>query len=130
MKSAINEVKKLVFKAIPTIDPELLNDICGDIEDTINNEIMKNERNAHILIDIAANAICHAVETRMLMATVLEFRPILIEGHHKHKCNNCGNMWEHSDDMAGNEEAHKCPNCREEQWTKYRGEDLLKKQKR
>jgi hypothetical protein len=42
-------------------------------------------------------------------------------GCHRHRCGNCHHIWEHSDDMMGNEEEHKCPECKEEQWTKYFG---------
>lgn len=39
-------------------------------------------------------------------------------GTHKHKCDSCGNVWEHSDDMAGNQEAHTCQ-CGEKQFYHY-----------
>lgn len=42
-------------------------------------------------------------------------------GYHKHMCDYCNCVWEHSDQMAGNDEAHKCPSCGNWQWTKYRG---------
>ena len=42
-------------------------------------------------------------------------------GTHKHKCPspNCKHVWEHSDSKWGDEEAHQCPLCRTEQWTKH-----------
>jgi hypothetical protein len=42
-------------------------------------------------------------------------------GYHRHKCGKCGCIWEHSNDMRGNDDAHKCPKCSEEQWVQYRG---------
>lgn len=46
------------------------------------------------------------------------------EGYHRHKCNNCGHIWEHSDCMAGDDDAHKCTKCGEEQWEKYKGNSI------
>ena len=46
------------------------------------------------------------------------------EGHHRHKCQDCGTVWEHSDRMAGNEAAHHCPSCKVELeggWFRYEG---------
>lgn len=40
---------------------------------------------------------------------------------HKHKCSQCGCVWEHKSDCADNEIAHQCPVCRTEQWVKYTG---------
>ena len=40
---------------------------------------------------------------------------------HRHKCDKCMTIWEHSNGMAGNDEAHKCPKCGKEEWCKYFG---------
>lgn len=40
---------------------------------------------------------------------------------HNHRCQNCGLVWSHSDLMAGDEEAHKCPRCGKTEWRKYNG---------
>lgn len=41
-------------------------------------------------------------------------------GHHWHKCDECGYVWEHADEMSGNDEAHQCV-CGEYQFYKYFG---------
>ena len=43
------------------------------------------------------------------------------DGSHKHKCNHCQHVWEHSNQCAGDKQAHTCQKCGEEQWYKYRG---------
>jgi hypothetical protein len=43
---------------------------------------------------------------------------------HLHRCQNCGTVWGHGNMMAGDIEAHKCPNCGaegKENWRIYRG---------
>ena len=42
------------------------------------------------------------------------------DGTHKHKCPKCSHVWEHSNSMAGNEDAHKCPRCSAPQWVRHR----------
>lgn len=42
-------------------------------------------------------------------------------GFHRHKCDNCKCIWEHSNKMSDNKKAHKCPKCGKEQWYKYLG---------
>jgi hypothetical protein len=32
-------------------------------------------------------------------------------GNHRHKCCDCGQVWEHSDDHNGSFESHTCPTC-------------------
>ena len=44
-------------------------------------------------------------------------------GTHKHQCWDCNTVWEHSDSLFGDEEAHKCPKCCEPQFVKYYGRD-------
>jgi len=51
-------------------------------------------------------------------------------GNHRHKCCDCGTVWEHSDDHAGSLESHTCPKCGREpiwpwdtNWAKYLGPD-------
>lgn len=39
---------------------------------------------------------------------------------HMHRC-SCGFIWRHSNDMAGNEAAHTCPNCSKQIWWHYLG---------
>ena len=39
-------------------------------------------------------------------------------GTHEHECDKCFTIWSHGDDMAGNEAAHRCPNCGHLQWWK------------
>jgi hypothetical protein len=43
-----------------------------------------------------------------------------MEGSHKHKCPECGFIWEHGDHNAGNDETHECP-CGTMVWTRYHG---------
>lgn len=45
-------------------------------------------------------------------------------GTHKHQCHRCKAVWEHSDDCAGNTEAHTCttPGCNTEAWAGYFGD--------
>lgn len=45
------------------------------------------------------------------------------DGMHRHKCESCHTVWEHSDNMAGNNFHHKCPKCGEEEWFRYFGPD-------
>ncbi|MEN9605040.1 MAG: hypothetical protein RJB39_725 [Candidatus Parcubacteria bacterium] len=42
---------------------------------------------------------------------------------HRHRCSNCGCIWEHDDSCYDNTEAHTCPTpgCGEEQYRKYNG---------
>jgi len=49
--------------------------------------------------------------------------PIKEEDIHKHKCNNCGHVWQHSDNCAGVTSEHTCPNCGNESWVRYNGTD-------
>lgn len=42
-----------------------------------------------------------------------------MSGTHKHKCRNCGEIWEHPDTMRGNKAAHTCQSCGCEQWSRY-----------
>lgn len=42
---------------------------------------------------------------------------------HRHKCWNCGLIWQHSDVCFGSEFAHTCMHCGELQWSKYFGDD-------
>lgn len=43
---------------------------------------------------------------------------------HKHKCDDCGVVWEHDAlCLADHTAAHKCPKCGKEQRTKYSGKD-------
>lgn len=39
---------------------------------------------------------------------------------HKHKCVNCGKIWEHGSGCCGDRKAHTCPDCKSEQWNIYR----------
>jgi predicted nucleic acid-binding Zn-ribbon protein len=41
---------------------------------------------------------------------------------HKHKCPECGFVWQHSNAMRGNQAAHQCP-CGGESFYHYFGED-------
>jgi hypothetical protein len=41
------------------------------------------------------------------------------EGHHAHCCSKCGLVWQHSDDMRGDENAHTCA-CGEMSWYQHR----------
>lgn len=54
-------------------------------------------------------------------------------GFHRHKCDDCGHIWEHKDSCAGNESAHTCI-CGKEEWYKYFGPEppasLPKKRKK
>lgn len=40
---------------------------------------------------------------------------------HEHKCPNieCGHIWKHGRDAAGDPHAHECPKCGTEQWYKH-----------
>ena len=44
------------------------------------------------------------------------------EGSHRHECGDCGYVWEHSNKCRGNDAAHQCPKCGEEEWGQYFGE--------
>ncbi len=44
-------------------------------------------------------------------------------GFHRHKCDNCGQIWEHSNSCAGNEHAHTCTTCGHKNWERYKGPD-------
>ena len=53
-------------------------------------------------------------------------------GNHRHKCCQCQQVWEHSDDFGGSTEAHTCPACgkvpdqgnpEDTGWMKYLGAD-------
>ena len=44
-------------------------------------------------------------------------------GTHKHKCSNCGNVWEHSNSCFGIKEFHKCSKYGEQEWWRYFGPD-------
>jgi hypothetical protein len=42
--------------------------------------------------------------------------------YHRHRCDRCGNVWEHHDDNAGVDAAHVCPQCGNDwQTTRYYG---------
>lgn len=41
---------------------------------------------------------------------------------HRHKCDECGNIWEHDDSCGGDDNAHKCPRCQKEQFVRYWGD--------
>lgn len=43
------------------------------------------------------------------------------DGFHRHKCDKCGHVWEHSDKCRGQEEPHICANCGDIQGWKYFG---------
>ena len=43
------------------------------------------------------------------------------KGFHRHKCNHCNHIWEHGEGCFCKIEPHKCPNCGNEQWVKYKG---------
>lgn len=45
------------------------------------------------------------------------------EGTHKHKCQTCGNVWEHENACVNNKPAHTCRECGSEQWWKYDGRE-------
>lgn len=49
----------------------------------------------------------------------MQFHTLGPVGTHQHKCQNCGNVWEHPDTMAGNKEAHTCSQCGQEEWVKH-----------
>lgn len=38
------------------------------------------------------------------------------EGDHEHECDTCGEKWQHGRDCIGNEAAHTCGNCGDQQW--------------
>jgi len=40
-------------------------------------------------------------------------------GKHKHKCCNCGNVWEHADTCMNNRQEHTCSNCGNVVWTQF-----------
>lgn len=42
---------------------------------------------------------------------------------HKHKCDECGFVWRHSDSCAGDLHAHLCPVCGVKQYFRYEGLD-------
>lgn len=44
------------------------------------------------------------------------------EGKHRHQCLHCDHVWEHSDQKAGDDQAHECPSCKKKQWAKYKGD--------
>lgn len=43
---------------------------------------------------------------------------------HKHKCRGCGFVWEHSEAMRGNEDAHTCV-CGREEWRRMDDDSLI-----
>lgn len=43
--------------------------------------------------------------------------------YHKHKCDNCGFVWEHSDAWKENVPAHTCTKCSHIQSSKYHGDE-------
>ena len=47
------------------------------------------------------------------------------QGSHRHKCDNCGYIWEHSNFCRGDTKAHTCPNpdCGKQKWYQYSGSD-------
>ncbi len=40
---------------------------------------------------------------------------------HRHKCQECGAVWEHPDTYKGNDEAHLCPRCGKKELSWYFG---------
>lgn len=42
-------------------------------------------------------------------------------GFHRHKCGNCGHVWEHSDSCHGQKEPHICTNCHNIEGWRYFG---------
>lgn len=46
------------------------------------------------------------------------------DGSHRHKCYNCEHVWEHGDFCINKTRLHTCPNCNDEQWTKYFGPEV------
>jgi predicted RNA-binding Zn-ribbon protein involved in translation (DUF1610 family) len=58
---------------------------------------------------------------------VLDFLRMLMaepdpNGRHKHQCEECGTVWEHSNMCAGDDDAHMCPDCGESQYYHYDGD--------
>lgn len=43
------------------------------------------------------------------------------EPTHRHKCPQCGVVWEHPDAAAGDTRAHRCPDCGAPSWYLYEG---------
>ena len=43
------------------------------------------------------------------------------KGLHRHKCEKCGYVWEHSNSCAGSDSDHECPKCKTEEWCWYEG---------
>jgi predicted RNA-binding Zn-ribbon protein involved in translation (DUF1610 family) len=49
-----------------------------------------------------------------------------VDQHHKHKCDSCGTIWKHADNVPDActkkqfETAHSCPSCGERQTNKFR----------
>lgn len=42
---------------------------------------------------------------------------------HAHKCEKCGTIFYHSNEMRGSVAAHRCPACGESQWAQYTPEN-------
>lgn len=38
---------------------------------------------------------------------------------HKHKCPQCGTIWEHGSGCKGDSDKHRCPQCNTLQWKTY-----------
>lgn len=38
-------------------------------------------------------------------------RDVSQEDFHRHKCPDCGHVWQHPDSCAGDDKAHICPGC-------------------
>lgn len=45
------------------------------------------------------------------------------EPTHKHKCSECGTIWEHSNNCHGVDEAHMCSECGKGCWEQYWGDE-------
>lgn len=52
---------------------------------------------------------------------VADMHATIASAFHKHKCGNCGHIWEHSNGCGGDVKAHTCEKCGEEQWIKWFG---------
>lgn len=52
------------------------------------------------------------------------FFDAVFTGEHNHKCDACGFVWRHHNEMAGDAKAHTCV-CGKEQWRKYYGTDAV-----
>lgn len=39
-----------------------------------------------------------------------------LSGKHRHRCLQCGTIWEHGSECKGDEDKHRCPHCNKLQW--------------